>query len=67
MPVFGLYPERDVEDGETRRRERAERLNRPYGRQIDARSRAIGGWVIGLAFVAIIAAVVWGWMSLPVR
>jgi hypothetical protein len=65
VPFFGMIPARDVEDGEVRRRERAERLERRYGRDIDPRARAVGMWVIGLVFVAVCIAVAWGWMNLP--
>ena len=58
-----MGPVRDIENIEVRRRERAERLNRPWGRDISVRSRHVAQIVSVVLLVILLALVVFGWLN----
>jgi hypothetical protein len=62
-PMTFLGPVRDTENMEVRGRERAERLAKPWGRDISTRSRRVAQ-IVSLALLAILLALVaFGWLN----
>jgi hypothetical protein len=61
-----MHPAHDVDHAEARRAERAERLDRPFGREISQRSRRIGQWVVVVVAIAILVAIVVGWVAVAI-
>ena len=58
-----MGPVRDIENIEVRRRERAERLDRPWGRDISVRSRHVAQIVSVVLLVILLALVAFGWLN----
>ena len=52
-PGTGMTPN-DWAEQEARRAERAQRADRPHGREISGRSRRITGWILALAALALV-------------
>jgi hypothetical protein len=62
-PMTFLGPVRDVENIEVRRRERAERLDKPWGRDISIRSHRVAQIVSVVLLAILLALVVFGWLN----
>ena len=62
MTLMG--PIRDMEHAEARRRERAERLHRPYGREMSRRSRLVASSIAIIVLVGMLILVVLDWLNL---
>lgn len=58
-PGTGMTPN-DWAETEARREERMLRADRPHGREMSGRSRAIVAWILGLAALALVAYAVLG-------
>ena len=58
-----LGPVRDIENTEVRRRERAERLDKRWGRDMSVRSRRLAQIVSVVLLLILLALVVVGWLN----